>query len=158
MQKGIILWADKIKQRGWIYEKIWLFGISGSGLTTSCLKVKFICIRNETTAESRPFIIKKAKKTKYKDRIIYSPFHAFTDIVLSSLSCSAFGTFEKKFSPVAFSTASTEAIKKRSLTSIKLPWNKTRCLFFHIPSCARHMLFGLRILLFTQRHTSGTNE
>ena len=29
VQSGIILWADKIKQRSWIYEKIWLFGISG---------------------------------------------------------------------------------------------------------------------------------
>jgi hypothetical protein len=30
VQNGIILWADKIKQRDWIYEKIGLFGISGS--------------------------------------------------------------------------------------------------------------------------------
>ena len=51
------------------------------------------------------------KKTKNKNRIIYSPFHAFTDIVLSNLSCSAFGTLEKKFSPVAFSTASTVTAK-----------------------------------------------
>ena len=41
----------------------------------------------------------------------YSPFHAFTEIVRSSLSCSSWGTFEKKFSPVAFSTQSTVTIK-----------------------------------------------
>ena len=28
MQKGITLWADKIKQRGWIYEKIRLFDVA----------------------------------------------------------------------------------------------------------------------------------
>ena len=41
----------------------------------------------------------------------YSPFHAFTEIVRSSLFCSSLGTLEKKFSPVAFSTASTVTAK-----------------------------------------------
>ena len=41
----------------------------------------------------------------------YNPFHAFTEIVRSSLSCSSLGTFEKKFSLVAFSTASTVTAK-----------------------------------------------
>ena len=48
----------------------------------------------------------------------YNPFHTFTEIVRSSLSCSSFGTFEKKFSPFAFSTASTVTAKVANGSSL----------------------------------------
>ena len=47
-----------------------------------------------------------------------NPSHAFTEIVRSSLSCSLLGTFEKKSSPVAFSTASTVTAKVANGSSL----------------------------------------
>ena len=59
----------------------------------------------------------------------FSPFHAFTEIVRSSLSCSSLETFEKKFRPVAFSTASTVTAKVANGSSL-LAASVKRCRLF----------------------------